>query len=78
MMTLTTEEIATLLGVSRKHVTDRIVTRPDFPAPVIKLSQRTRKWAQAEVLAYLKGETRSAPPIPGSRIPSASAGHGGR
>jgi predicted DNA-binding transcriptional regulator AlpA len=78
MLTLTTEEIATLLGVSRKHVTDRIVTRPDFPAPVIKLSQRTRKWAQAEVLAYLKGETRSDRPILCNKTPSASAGHGGR
>jgi predicted DNA-binding transcriptional regulator AlpA len=66
MLTLTTEEIAHLLGVSRKHVTDRIVTRPDFPAPVINLSQRTRRWAQAEVLAYLKGAPQSGSPTPAS------------
>jgi predicted DNA-binding transcriptional regulator AlpA len=59
MLTLTTEEIAHLLGVSRKHVTDRIVTRPDFPKPVIHASQRTRKWAQAEVLEYFKAGPRT-------------------
>jgi predicted DNA-binding transcriptional regulator AlpA len=62
MLTLTTEEIATLLGVSRKHVTDRIVTRPDFPAPVIKLSQRTRKWAQAEVITFTSTASSTATP----------------
>ena len=67
MLTLTTEEIASLLGVSRKHVTDRVVTRPDFPKPVIRLSQRVRKWAQSEVLDYLRSEPRSAPVSRGSK-----------
>lgn len=66
MMTLNTEEIAGLLGVSRKHVTDRVVTRPDFPKPVIRLSQRVRKWAEHEVLAYLKSAPQSAPASHGS------------
>lgn len=73
MLTLTTEEIAQLLGVSRKHVTDRIVTRPDFPAPVIRASQRTRKWAQAEVLEYFRAGRQSGSPTLGSKRPSASA-----
>jgi len=77
-MTLTTEEIAKLLGVSRKHVTDRIVTRPDFPAPIIKLSQRTRQWAQSDVLDYLRGAPQSGSRTPGSTRTSASAGHGAR
>lgn len=66
MLTINTEEIAHLLGVSRKHVTDRVVTRPDFPKPVIRLSQRVRKWAQHEVLDYFRCGPRSAPASHGS------------
>ena len=56
MKLIGTQEIAQIVGVSRKHVTDRIVTRPDFPKPVIALSQRVRKWAEDEVMAYLRGD----------------------
>jgi predicted DNA-binding transcriptional regulator AlpA len=52
--TLNTQDIATLLGVSRQHVTNRIVKRPDFPKPVINLTQRLRAWRTDEVLAYFK------------------------
>lgn len=38
---LTTTDIAELLGVCRQHVTNRVTKRPDFPAPVVNLSQRT-------------------------------------
>lgn len=76
--TYTTEEIATLLGVSRKHVTDRVVSRPGFPAPVIRLSQRTRQWAQADVLAYLKDGPPPARPTPGSTSRTAPSSPGAR
>lgn len=69
MLTLNTQEIAQLLGVTREHVTNKIVKRPDFPKPTINASQKMRKWAQHEVLAYLRGERRSAPASRGS-IPS--------
>lgn len=61
MLTLNTQEIAQLLGVTREHVTNKIVKRPDFPKPTINASQKMRKWAQHEVLAYFRGERRSAP-----------------
>lgn len=60
MMTLNTEEIARMLGVKQKTVTDKIVKQPGFPAPTVNLSQKLRRWAQDEVLAYLKSGRRSA------------------
>jgi len=52
-------ELAALFGVSRKHAANRIVTRPDFPAPVVRLSQRTRKWSREDVTSYLKKRSRA-------------------
>jgi predicted DNA-binding transcriptional regulator AlpA len=52
--TLNTQDIATILGVCQKHVTNRIVKHPDFPKPVINLTQRLRAWRTDEVLAYFK------------------------
>lgn len=66
MLTLNTEEIAQLAGLTRKHVTNRVVTRPDFPKPVIWLSRQTRRWAQADILAYFRAAPQSAPETPGS------------
>ncbi|PUE44458.1 hypothetical protein B9Z47_18170 [Limnohabitans sp. 2KL-1] len=48
-----TKEIARLLGVSQGHCVGRIIKRPDFPKPVINLSQRLRKWRKDEVYAYV-------------------------
>lgn len=48
-----TQEIARLLGVSQAHCVGRIIKRPDFPKPVINLSQRLRKWRKDEVYAYV-------------------------
>ena len=45
--------IAKLLGVSRAHVTDRLTKAPTFPAPVIDLSQRMRRWDREQVLAWM-------------------------
>jgi len=67
MLTLDTNDIAQLAGLTRKHVTNRVVTRPDFPKPVIWLSRQTRRWAQADILAYFKGAQQSAPATPDSR-----------
>lgn len=48
-----TKEIVRLLGVSQVHCVGRIIKRPDFPKPVINLSQRLRKWRKDEVYAYV-------------------------
>lgn len=45
---ITTADIAAALGSQRAYVTDRVVKRPDFPRPVLRLSQKTVKWARAD------------------------------
>lgn len=52
--TIDSAGIAQLLGVSRKHVTQRVVTRPDFPRPTIDVSQKTRRWAEADVREWAR------------------------
>jgi predicted DNA-binding transcriptional regulator AlpA len=51
---LDTQQIADLIGVSRQHVTNRLSKRPDFPAPRVNLSQRTRRWSEADIRAWLE------------------------
>lgn len=63
---MTTDDIAKLVGVTRATATNRIVKRPGFPAPVINLSQRTKRWSTDDVLKYLKSGRRSPKPSPGS------------
>ena len=50
-----TEEISLIFGLSRSHVVGRITKRPDFPKPVINLSQRVRKWLRSDVEAWALG-----------------------
>lgn len=56
-----TAEIARMIGLSREHVTDRLIKRPDFPKPAINISQRTRYWRRADVLAYIQGPKAAQP-----------------
>lgn len=51
---LTTQDIATMLGLSHSRVRDKIVKDPDFPDPVIALSRKTRRWSRDAVLDYIK------------------------
>lgn len=39
-----TQGIATDLGIPRRYVTRVITKRPDFPPPVIRLSQKMVRW----------------------------------
>ncbi len=50
---LSTKDIAELLGVSRAHLVDRLSKRPDFPAPIVNISQRIRKWKRDDVLKWM-------------------------
>ncbi len=52
METLSTQDIANLLRVTRQHVTDRLTKRHDFPKPIIKVSQKTKLWAREDVLRW--------------------------
>jgi predicted DNA-binding transcriptional regulator AlpA len=47
-----TGQIAKILGLSRSYVTDSLTKQPDFPKPRINHSQRLRRWAEADVMAW--------------------------
>lgn len=64
---LSTNDIATMLSCTAKHVRDVIVARPDFPPPSINLSRKMRRWDELAVVNYLKGAPRSGRPALGSR-----------
>lgn len=51
----TTENIATYLGLSRKHITDRVVKQKGFPKPEIASSTRNRRWHPEKVRAWAAG-----------------------
>jgi predicted DNA-binding transcriptional regulator AlpA len=77
-----TQGIADLLGVTRDYATSSVVKRPDFPAPSLRLSQKTVRWDRAAVLAWIEGQRiragrRSVQPSIGSR-PATATGHGDR
>ncbi len=63
---LDTGQIATLTGLSRAYVTDKLTKHPTFPRPAFNNSQRLRKWKESEVLAWLRDERRSPQQTHGS------------
>ena len=76
---LTIDGIADLLQVAPKTVRDRIVHKPDFPAPAIVAGPRTRRWLRADVIAWATPAARKSPqPSPGSRPTAEGSGHDAR
>ena len=69
-----TKDLAALLKLQQKTVTDKLTKRPGFPAPAVDGSQKNRLWVLDDVLAYLKSGRR---PARGSRgnSPSTVGGH---
>jgi predicted DNA-binding transcriptional regulator AlpA len=57
--TIDTAKIAEMLGYTRKYVTEKIVTRPDFPKPRIAVSRQCRRWAAEDVLAWASPKERA-------------------
>lgn len=55
-----TADIAAFLGVSRPHVTDKLVKQPGFPKPVINRSRRLRRWDRTDVETWAAGQSREA------------------
>lgn len=47
-----TADIAADLNLGRDYVTRRVVKRPEFPKPSLRLSQKVVKWARAEYEAW--------------------------
>lgn len=60
MKRINTEGIAALLGYSRRHVTEVITKRPDFPPPVIATSSRNRWWDETHVLRWVREVSQAA------------------
>jgi predicted DNA-binding transcriptional regulator AlpA len=57
-----------MLGVQRRYVTDVMTKEPGFPAPVIDLSQRLRRWSEPAVLEYWQRRTQARR---GTKLPPA-------
>lgn len=49
--------VANMLGVTRRYATDVITKEPDFPQPVIDLSQRIRRWNEEDVVRWIATQT---------------------
>lgn len=54
-----TADIAAYLEVTRAHVTDVLVKRPDFPKPIINRGPRLRRWLRTEVEFWAAGRGQS-------------------
>ena len=57
---LDTAGIATLLGVSTKHVRERLVHSADFPRPALALSRKMRRWAAEDVQGWLDRQRKKS------------------
>ena len=79
MTLLTIDDIAALFRVGRRTVADHWVHRPDFPAPAIAPSRRTRQWDRDQIIAWAKPAAPiSARRSRGSTLTAAGSGHDAR
>jgi predicted DNA-binding transcriptional regulator AlpA len=53
-----TARIAEMLGITRAHATDKLTKRPGFPKPVVNLSQKLRRWDEAEVRRWVAVQSK--------------------
>lgn len=60
MRTLTRADIVQITGYSAKYVRDNLTKRPDFPKPVLRLSTQNVRWAEADVLKWMRDVTQAA------------------
>lgn len=60
MKLLDLTEIAELLKLPRLYVRDRLVKSGNFPAPAVSLSQRIRRWNEADVQAWIERQHAEA------------------
>lgn len=66
-MYVTTKDIAERLGVKQEYVTDKLTKRADFPAPVVNVSQRLRRWSRADFERWLTTARQCPRRIRGNR-----------
>ena len=53
---VTTADIAAALEFGREYVTDRLVKRPDFPKPALRLNKKVVKWRRSDFEAWRKAQ----------------------
>jgi predicted DNA-binding transcriptional regulator AlpA len=75
---LTRSEIAEMYGVQPRTVAETWCTRPDFPKPDVRISQRIVRWRRSRIEAWATGELRSRVPTLGSTSRLADAGRDAR
>ena len=52
------KEIAEMLGIGMLWTRANVTKRPDFPKPVINVSQRIRKWSRTDVINWIKKSSK--------------------
>lgn len=57
---LDTAQIATMLGLTREYVTDRLTKRPDFPKPRFALTRKTKRWAESDIREWMEQHKQAA------------------
>lgn len=57
---LSRDDIANALRLTKEQVRKVVETRPDFPRPVLRLSRKTVRWLEADVLRWLERERQRA------------------
>ncbi|MFZ9372377.1 MAG: helix-turn-helix domain-containing protein [Limnohabitans sp.] len=71
---LTIDDIADMFKVGRRTVSDHWVHRPDFPAPALAPSRRSRRWDRDDIIAWATPAGRkSARQTLGNRSTTASS-----
>ncbi len=58
---LTIPEIARLCRVSVRTVRDRWIHQPDFPAPTLAPTSRSRQWSRESIIAWASPASRRSP-----------------
>ena len=58
MSMLDTAAISEMLGLSVRHVRERIVNDPQFPRPAIQVSIKTRRWDLRDVNKWLESQRK--------------------
>ena len=50
---ITRQDIAAMVNIEPRYVSEVLEKRPDFPRPTLALTQRMVRWSRAEVTAWL-------------------------
>lgn len=58
MNLVNTSDISNLLGLSVRHVREKVVTAPHFPRPAVQISIKTRRWDMADVQRWLEAQRK--------------------